>query len=211
MITFGHDPGKQGAIVLLNGLDVIYQRTADGPNGYIQTESKQEPNPASVLQAYSEMAEALIEHTGTRKIDRAVTEIASWYANTQLNAGVAGRMGMDHMAWRMLLTVYGIPYEVLTGNGWRKRAGITIPTKRKVLKPDCSRRGFTGEYDKAAVVAYKARVKKAATDHKKALKQASILHVSRLLPGLDLTPDRFRVPHDGLADAAGMAIAAGRS
>lgn len=41
-------------------------------------------------------------------------------------------------------------------------------------------------------------------------KAATIAHIGRLLPGLDLFPARKRIPHDGLADAAGMALAAGR-
>jgi crossover junction endodeoxyribonuclease RuvC len=33
-------------------------------------------------------------------------------------------------------------------------------------------------------------------------------HARRRLPELDLTPGRLRVPHDGIADAAGLALAA---
>lgn len=37
-------------------------------------------------------------------------------------------------------------------------------------------------------------------------KARAISLVSHLLPGLDLTPGRRRVPHDGLADAGAMAV-----
>jgi len=39
-------------------------------------------------------------------------------------------------------------------------------------------------------------------------KLGTIMHVRRYLPDLDLTPGRCSMPHDGLADAAGMALAA---
>ena len=38
-------------------------------------------------------------------------------------------------------------------------------------------------------------------------KAATVAHVERVLPELDLLPGRLRVPHVGLADAAGMALA----
>ena len=38
-------------------------------------------------------------------------------------------------------------------------------------------------------------------------KAATVAHVERVLPALDLTPGAIRVPHVGLADAAGMALA----
>ena len=86
-------------------------------------------------------------------------------------AGSAGRSGMEHGAWRGLLTAMGWPYFVIRAQEWRKAAGITVP------------RGSDP-------------------------KQATIRVVRALLPTLELVPDGCRVPHDGIADAAGLALAA---
>lgn len=40
-------------------------------------------------------------------------------------------------------------------------------------------------------------------------KAATVAHVAAILPGLDLYPGKKRIPHDGLADAAGIALAGG--
>lgn len=169
MMILGIDPGKKGGVVMLDGLEVVYQRAADKGDGYRSQGSNQDPDPGDLLRLWAD-----IMATGRPAL--AVLETPAWHAGKgicRMNAGVAGRLGIEHGLWRMLLSAHGIPYEVLSPKEWRKRAGITVPK---------------GSDPKAATIA----------------------RVGALLPGLDLVLPGCRVAHDGLADAAGLALA-GRS
>lgn len=163
MLILGIDPGRNGAVVLLDGLDVRHQERA---MVYLAHAPKTDPDPAAFLALWARLR----EHG---PIARAVIEAPAWYApaGRTMNSGVAGRLGMEHMAWRMLLALHGVPYEVLAPRAWRRRAGVVVPVKGDP-------------------------------------KAATIAHVGRLLPTLDLYPGRCKQPHDGLADAAGMCLAA---
>ena len=116
------DPGKKGGLVVLDGLDVVHQRRADGPHGYHQHAAKQDPDAAA-------MAHALEIARFTGRIEFAVLEAPSWHAgkDRSMNAGVAGRSGIEHGIWRALLTVHGIPFEVQRPQDWRKLARIVAP------------------------------------------------------------------------------------
>lgn len=163
MIILGIDPGKLGGAVMLDGLNVVYQRRADGPGGYWRTAARADPDPGDLLDLWADVLmvgrPALV-----------VVEAPAWNAATRMNAGTAGRLGIEHGCWRTLLACHGVPYEVLRPQVWRKRAGIVVPQKGDP-------------------------------------KVATVARVRALLPGLDLTPGRVTTPHDGLADAAGLALA----
>lgn len=154
---------------MLDALTVSYQRRADGPGGYWQTPAKSDPDPGDLLDLWADLL--LVGRPGL-----VVIEAPGWAAygprTGHMTAGTAGRLGIEHGAWRTLLACHGVPYEVLRPQAWRKRAGIVVPK---------------GGDPKAATVA----------------------RVRALLPGLDLTPGQVRTPHDGLADAAGLALAGG--
>lgn len=168
-MILGIDPGRSGGIVALDGLEVVYARPADGPDGYHRHAPKADPDPAGMLQALLDVREL-------GRVTLVVIEAPAFggagQKGVRMSAGVAGHIGMEAGIWRGLLTAWGWPYAVLRPQDWRKRAGIP---------------------------AAKGGDPKAAT----------IAHVGRLLPGLDLYPGRKRVAHDGLADAAGMALAGG--
>lgn len=169
-MILGIDPGRAGGIVAIDSGIVLYQRPADGPEGYHRHAPKADPDPGAMMQALLEIREL-------GRVVGVVIEAPAFggagQAGRRMSAGVAGHIGMEAGIWRALLTAWGWPYEVLRPQDWRKRAGITV--------------GKGGDP-----------------------KAATIAHVGRLLPGLDLYPGRKRVPHDGLADAAGMALAWGR-
>ena len=166
MMILGIDPGKSGGVVMLDGLEVVYQRAADKGDGYRAQGANQDPDPGDLLRLWADIM------TMPGRPSLAVLETPSWHGATRMNAGVAGRLGIEHGLWRMLLSAHGVPYEVLAPKEWRKRAGIVVPK---------------GGDPKAATIA----------------------RVGALLPGLELVVPGCRVAHDGLADAAGLALAGG--
>ena len=121
MIVAGIDPGRDGAVVLTDGLTVIHQERA---REYLTHATKTDPDPAAFMALWSRLR-------NQGRISRAVVEAPAWYApaGRKMNSGTAGRMGMEHACWRMLLALYGVPYEVLAPKAWRKRAGIVVPRK----------------------------------------------------------------------------------
>ena len=167
MLILGIDPGKKGGIVMRDGLAVVYQRRADGPAGYRTQATNTDPDPGDLLTLWADLW--CIGRPGL-----ALLEAPSWHAGpaARMPASVAGRHGMEHALWRMLLAAHAVPYEVLRPQDWRKRAGITVAK---------------GGDPKAATIAV----------------------VRARLPGLDLVPPRCSKAHDGLADAAGLALAGG--
>lgn len=153
-------------MVALDDLDVVYQRRADGPEGYHRHGAGEEPDAVG-------MAVAVLLAAGDEVPGLVVVEGAHWHAGKgrRMNAGTAGRLGIEHGAWRGALAGLGWPFLVLKAIQWRPMAGIRSIDRRNVKRP-------------------------------------TIDHVLGMLPGLDLRPGRCTTDHDGLADAAGMALAA---
>lgn len=87
--------------------------------------------------------------------------------------------GTGYGAVQAALIMLDIPHEIQTPRTWQKAIGLTCPSTVK------------GKNDRRAW-----------------MKQAVIELVKRRLPSLDLTPGQVRKPHDGLADAGAMALAA---
>ena len=166
MRTIGIDPGKEGAIVVLEDLDVLYQRRADGPDGYHRHGPGEEADAVA-------MATELLRAACDEVPGLVVVEAPHWHAGKgrRMNAGTAGRLGIEHGAWRGALAGLGWPFLVLEAVRWRPMAGIRFTDRFNVKAP-------------------------------------TVDHVEGLLPGLDLRPGRKVTDHDGLADAAGMALAA---
>ena len=165
MIVLGIDPGKKGAVVMLDGLEVVYSRRADGPDGYRTQATNTDPDPGDLLALWADLP---------ARPGLVLIEAPSWHAGPgqRMPASVAGRHGMEHALWRMLLAAHGVPYQVMAAKDWRKRDGIVV--------------GKGGDPKAATVAVVRAR-----------------------LPGLDLVPARGSKAHDGLADAAGLALAGG--
>lgn len=163
--VMGIDPGKKGAVVLLDGLDVLYSRRADGPDGYRTQATNTDPDPGDLLALWADLP---------ARPGLVLIEAPAWHAGegARMKASVAGRLGMEHALWRMLLAAHGVPYEVVAARDWRRRAGIVVG---KGCDP----------------------------------KAATIAAVRARLPGLELVPARGSKAHDGLADAAGLALAGG--
>jgi len=165
--TMGIDPGREGGIVVLDGLDVVGQRRANGPEGYHVHEARTDCH-------HGTMAGAILALVGDRAPDLVILELPSWHAGKgrrKMAASTAGRHGIEHGAWRGILAGLGWAHLVLSAQQWRPLARIKGPRSRDT-------------------------------------KAATIAHVDALLPGLDLRPGKCTTDHDGLADAAGMALAA---
>jgi len=121
MIVLGIDPGRSGGVVLTDGATVLYQQRADGPQGYHTHAPKQDPNEGAILDLFETL------RAEYRRIDVVVLEAPAWHAATRMNAGTAGRLGIEHGAWRGVIAALGYPLHILRAAKWRKLAGITVP------------------------------------------------------------------------------------
>ncbi len=59
MLILGIDPGKKGGIVMRDGLAVVYQRRADGPDGYRQQATNTDPDPGDLRTLLSAVSDYL--------------------------------------------------------------------------------------------------------------------------------------------------------
>lgn len=118
MIYIGIDPGKKGAIALLNG-DTIHVSTFDGKRY------------AAMLKSAADSGEGAIcclEHVGARP-GQGVTSMFSFGENFGFIQG--------------LLTAYAIPYELVRPQKWKKEFSITADKNTAIsvcnrLFPDVS-------------------------------------------------------------------------
>lgn len=113
---------------------------------------------------------------------RAFSGCVAWleYAQAMPRQGAvsAFRYGTSYGATAMALDAVGISFEVVKPQAWQRAVGIHLPN------------GWGG-----------SKVRRRAE-----LKRRAIAHCRRALPALDLMPGRLRNPHDGIADAACMAL-----
>lgn len=115
-----------------------------------------------------------------REVSKGTLFVVLEYAQVMPKQGaVSGyTTGYGYGAISMALMSLEIPHEIMRPKEWQTTIGVKIPAKVK------------GPQRKAAI------------------KAAVIGTIERRLPSVGLIPPGCRVPHDGLADAAGMALAA---
>jgi hypothetical protein len=113
------DPGKKGAIIAERGSLRRVWRADLKPHW--QPGANADPDPLK----FGTQWDHVIDWLGGAP-DLVGLEAPSWHApgGRKMNAGVAGRLGMEHMAWRMLFMARRVPFEVVRPKRWQKAIGV---------------------------------------------------------------------------------------
>lgn len=188
----GIDPGKKGAIFALCGDSWRYLLADKGDRRY-QVQPKGAPSPEAISDALDYIT-LWLRSKGGKVAD--VWLERQWGRPTDVPTNAA-TLGQEYGMWRMALHLRGYSFETPTPKGWRKAAGIVPPAQPPLLK-------IEGESKQARLKRARPRSRRG----REAVKAATIAHVQEQLPGLRLILPRCSKAHDGLADAAGMALGA---
>jgi len=114
------DLGKKGAIIAERGnVRRVWQAQLKASTW--QPGPNTEPDPHKFLQQWGVIVGWLEGDPGL-----VVVEGASWHApkGRKMNPGTAGRLGMEHMAWRMLLAALRVPFIIAPAKKWQKAIGV---------------------------------------------------------------------------------------
>ena len=130
MMTVGIDGGRHGGIVALWWDDegpepvLLWSAQADGPEGYYQAKAGVAVEPAALIGALEPVTTQT--RAQLRDSTRVLLEAPGWYAGggRRMNAGDAGRAGIEHGIWRAIMAVYGVPYVVVRPQVWQSHVGI---------------------------------------------------------------------------------------